>query len=115
MVALTDQWYLSYGDTEWAEKVSTHIHSSEFNGYNDKIMESFDHVSSVCVCVWCCEHRDRHVSFTPPHEDDYIRLLLVVEHDTNFPLAYAIRDHTAFTVSITLFKLYSVFDIFNAI
>ena len=57
MVALTDQWYLSYGDTEWAEKVSTHIHSSEFNGYNDKIMESFDHVSSVCVlwvCVECC-------------------------------------------------------------
>ena len=44
MVALTDQWYLSYGDPEWAEKVSQHIHSQEFNGYNDKIMESFDHV-----------------------------------------------------------------------
>ena len=45
MVALTDQWYLSYGDPEWAQIVSTHIHSPEFNGYNDKIMESFDHVS----------------------------------------------------------------------
>lgn len=44
VVALTDQWYLSYGDPEWVDKVSKHIHSSEFNGYNDKIMESFDHV-----------------------------------------------------------------------
>ena len=44
-----------------------------------------------------------------------IALLLVVEHDTKFLVAYAVKDYTASTVSITLFKLYSVFDIFNAI
>ena len=50
MVALTDQWYLAYGDPEWADKVSQHIHSKEFNGYNDKIMESFDHVRTAHFC-----------------------------------------------------------------
>ena len=49
VVALTDQWYLSYGDPEWAQIVSTHIHSEQFNGYNDKIMESFDHVSKLVI------------------------------------------------------------------
>lgn len=50
VVALTDQWYLAYGDPEWADKVSQHIHSKEFNGYNDKIMESFDHVRTAHFC-----------------------------------------------------------------
>jgi hypothetical protein len=56
VVALTDQWYLSYGDPEWVDKVSKHIHSAHFNGYNDKIMESFDHVSTVTACIQCTPH-----------------------------------------------------------
>jgi leucyl-tRNA synthetase len=53
VVALTDQWYLAYGDPEWAGIVSEHIHSDNFNGYNDKIMESFDHVLGW-LKEWAC-------------------------------------------------------------
>jgi leucyl-tRNA synthetase len=38
IVALTDQWYLAYGDAEWQKIVMDHIHSEAFNPYNDKIM-----------------------------------------------------------------------------
>ena len=44
VVALTDQWYLSYGDPEWQQKVIDHIHSQNFNSFNDKIEEKFDFV-----------------------------------------------------------------------
>ena len=56
-----------------------------------------------------------HVSVTPPDEDGYIGLLLVVEHDTKFPFAYPVRDNTAITVATTLFRHYCTFGCFTAI
>lgn len=53
IVALTDQWYLAYGEPEWAEVVSKHIHSKNFNGYNDKIMEQFDLILGW-LKEWAC-------------------------------------------------------------
>ena len=44
-----------------------------------------------------------------------IVLLLVVEHDTKFLFVYAVKEHTASTVAITIFKNYCTFDSFNAI
>jgi leucyl-tRNA synthetase len=56
VVALTDQWYLAYGDPEWQQIVSRHIHSENFNGYNDKIMEKFDQVLGW-LKEWACSRQ----------------------------------------------------------
>ena len=56
-----------------------------------------------------------HVSISPTDEDGYIGLLLIVEHDTKFPYAYAVRDYTAHTVAIALFKHYCTFGSFDSI
>ena len=48
-----------------------------------------------------------HVTVTPHDEDGYVGLLLVVELDTKFPQAYPIRDYTAQTVALILFKHYT--------
>ena len=53
VVALTDQWYLGYGEEDWLQLVSQHIHSENFNRYNDKIMENFDHVLAWFK-EWAC-------------------------------------------------------------
>lgn len=42
MVALTDQWYLSYGDEQWRSLISAHVHSDAFNSYNAPLLESFE-------------------------------------------------------------------------
>lgn len=54
IVALTDQWYLSYGDEEWQRTISKHIHSENFKGYNDRIMEKFDFVIGWLKEWACC-------------------------------------------------------------
>jgi leucyl-tRNA synthetase len=54
IVALTDQWYLSYGDEEWQRTISEHIHSPNFKGYNDRIMEKFDFVIGWLKEWACC-------------------------------------------------------------
>ena len=46
------------------------------------------------------------IDLTPPDEDGYTGLLLIVEHDTKFPQAYPIKDYTALTVATVLFKHY---------
>ena len=56
-----------------------------------------------------------HVSVTPPDEDGYVGLILIVEHDTKYPHAYAIRDYTAHTVAIILFRHYCTFGSYDAI
>jgi len=33
VVALTDQWYLGYGEEDWKERVDKHIHSENFTAY----------------------------------------------------------------------------------
>ena len=47
-----------------------------------------------------------HVTVTPHDEDGYISLLLVVKLDTKFLQAYPVRDYTAKTVALILFKNY---------
>lgn len=56
-----------------------------------------------------------HVTVTPPDEDGYIGLLLVVEHDTKFPQAYPVRDYTALTVATVLFRHYCTFGTYDSI
>jgi RNase H-like domain found in reverse transcriptase/Chromo (CHRromatin Organisation MOdifier) domain len=56
-----------------------------------------------------------HVSVTPADEDGYIALLLIVELDTKFPQAYPVRDYTALTVAIVLFRHYCTFGTYDAI
>ncbi len=41
IVALTDQWYLSYGEEQWKGVVQKHIHSEQFTTYNGAILEAF--------------------------------------------------------------------------
>lgn len=33
-MALNDQWYLPYGDEEWAGRVSEHVNSDNFKAYS---------------------------------------------------------------------------------
>ena len=43
VVALTDQWYLFYGDEQWRSLISAHVHDpAAFNPYNSSVLESFD-------------------------------------------------------------------------
>jgi leucyl-tRNA synthetase len=43
VVALTDQWYLSYGDEQWRSMISKHVHDpASFNPYNAAVLEAFD-------------------------------------------------------------------------
>jgi leucyl-tRNA synthetase len=43
IVALTDQWYLTYGDSDWKDKIKQHISSSTtFNSYNPGIKDALD-------------------------------------------------------------------------
>lgn len=34
IVALNDQWYLPYGEEEWAGRVSEHVNSENFKAYS---------------------------------------------------------------------------------
>ena len=56
-----------------------------------------------------------HVSITPADEDGHIGLLLVVEQDTKFPYAYPVRDYTAQSVAVVLFKHYCTFGSYDCI
>lgn len=56
VVALTDQWYLAYGDAEWVQSVVSHIHSTNFNAYSDKNMERFDFVLGW-LKEWACSRQ----------------------------------------------------------
>ena len=55
-MALTDQWYLSYGDPEWMQTVMTHIKSENFNSYNDKIGGKFEFVLGW-LKEWACSRQ----------------------------------------------------------
>ena len=56
IVALTDQWYLSYGDPEWLGIVNNHMHGPNFNSYNDKILERFDMMLNW-LKEWACSRQ----------------------------------------------------------
>lgn len=56
IVALTDQWYLSYGEADWQDIVLNHVKSENFNSYNDKILENFDLVIHW-LKEWACSRQ----------------------------------------------------------
>jgi leucyl-tRNA synthetase len=56
VVALTDQWYLAYGDSDWMNTVLAHIHSKDFSAYNEKNMERFDFVLGW-LKEWACSRQ----------------------------------------------------------
>mmetsp|Transcript_25765 Transcript_25765/g.42990 ORF Transcript_25765/g.42990 Transcript_25765/m.42990 type:complete len:1134 (+) Transcript_25765:61-3462(+) len=53
VVALTDQWYLFYGDEQWKGLVSRHLHSEQFNSYNAGVLEAFDQAVDW-LKEWAC-------------------------------------------------------------
>ena len=56
VVALTDQWYLSYGEEDWQKIVYDHLHSPNFNAFNEKNMEKFDFVLGW-LKEWACSRQ----------------------------------------------------------
>ena len=56
-----------------------------------------------------------HVTITPYDEDGYVGLLLVVEHDTKYPVAYPVRDYPATTVVTVFFKHFCILGSFDFI
>ncbi len=42
IVALLEQWYLTYGEGDWKEKVLEHIRSNNFNTYNQEVKDKFE-------------------------------------------------------------------------
>eukprot|EP00595_Chromulina_sp_UTEXLB2642_P000144 CAMPEP_0196761076 /NCGR_PEP_ID=MMETSP1095-20130614/182_1 /TAXON_ID=96789 ORGANISM="Chromulina nebulosa, Strain UTEXLB2642" /NCGR_SAMPLE_ID=MMETSP1095 /ASSEMBLY_ACC=CAM_ASM_000446 /LENGTH=963 /DNA_ID=CAMNT_0042110147 /DNA_START=335 /DNA_END=3226 /DNA_ORIENTATION=+ len=56
IVALTDQWYLIYGDSDWKKAVYDHIHSENFNSYNGKILEQLDFALDW-LKEWACSRQ----------------------------------------------------------
>jgi hypothetical protein len=56
-----------------------------------------------------------HVTVSPPSEDGYVGLLLIVEHDTKFPVAYPIKDYSAIVVALILFRHYCTFGTFTRV
>lgn len=53
IVALTDQWYLKYGDEEWQKQVLDHIKSGDFNSYGPAILDAFDKAVNW-LKEWAC-------------------------------------------------------------
>lgn len=41
VVASIDQWFLRYGEESWKNTILEHLEGSNFNTYNDRILESF--------------------------------------------------------------------------
>jgi RNase H-like domain found in reverse transcriptase/Chromo (CHRromatin Organisation MOdifier) domain len=56
-----------------------------------------------------------HVTVTPTDEDGYVGLILIVEHDTKYPMAYKVRDYTAQTAATQLFKHYCYYGSYDVI
>ncbi|KAG5179721.1 leucyl-tRNA synthetase [Tribonema minus] len=42
IVALTDQWYLPYGEEAWVKQVSEHVNSSNFTAYSQSALDKFN-------------------------------------------------------------------------
>jgi leucyl-tRNA synthetase len=57
IVALTDQWYLSYGDAQWQQQLTEHIHdAAHFNSYNGPLLEAFDKAVGW-LSEWACSRQ----------------------------------------------------------
>lgn len=57
IVALCDQWYLSYGEEDWKNAILTLIHDkSRFNLFNDRLTEQFELVIGW-LKEWACSRQ----------------------------------------------------------
>mmetsp|Transcript_15983 Transcript_15983/g.48853 ORF Transcript_15983/g.48853 Transcript_15983/m.48853 type:complete len:1056 (-) Transcript_15983:31-3198(-) len=56
IVALTEQWYLSYDDAEWTQQVLSHVQSGGFNGYDDNVQGEFEHRIGW-LGEWACSRK----------------------------------------------------------
>ena len=79
----------------------------------------FNTVPSATITETIMHHKRTigmdHVTVTPPDEDGYIGLLLIVGHDTKYPTAYTVRDYTAPTVATISFKHYCTYGAYDAL
>lgn len=53
VVALTDQWYLEYGEESWKEAVKSHVFSENFNAYSPESLERYRQ-SLDWLKEWAC-------------------------------------------------------------
>ena len=53
IVALCDQWFLTYGEENWRELVKSHVKSNNFNAFNTKTQEEFE-VTLDWLNQWAC-------------------------------------------------------------
>lgn len=53
VVALCDQWFLTYGEEQWKDFVKEHVKSENFNAYNPKTQEEFE-VTLDWLKEWAC-------------------------------------------------------------
>uniref|UniRef100_A0A7R9UHB7 leucine--tRNA ligase n=1 Tax=Pinguiococcus pyrenoidosus TaxID=172671 RepID=A0A7R9UHB7_9STRA len=56
IVALTEQWYLSYDDEEWTKQVMDHITSDAFNAYAPTVQGEFEHRVGW-LGEWACSRK----------------------------------------------------------
>ena len=54
IVAMTDQWYLKYGDPEWKDAVSAHVNDPKsFTPYSQEILDKFNQTLNW-LKEWAC-------------------------------------------------------------
>ena len=53
IVALCDQWFLTYGEENWKNFVMNHVKSTSFNGYNEKTQKEFEETLEW-LNQWAC-------------------------------------------------------------
>lgn len=53
VVAATDQWYLSYGEENWAAAVRKHLLSDNFNAYDEIALQKYDYTVGW-LREWAC-------------------------------------------------------------
>ncbi|CAM9703322.1 unnamed protein product, partial [Chrysoparadoxa australica] len=56
IVALTDQWYLPYGEETWAEQVREHVNSKNFNCYTQASLDKFNFTLGW-LKEWACTRK----------------------------------------------------------
>lgn len=54
VVAMTDQWYLKYGDEEWKNRVTDHVNNPDtFTPYSQEILDKFNQTLGW-LKEWAC-------------------------------------------------------------
>lgn len=56
VVALTDQWYLSYAEPEWNASVHDHLNGHNFTGYNPSVLDSLNKALDW-LKEWACSRQ----------------------------------------------------------